>query len=156
MRKTLFTLMLLSVLLLAACAQQTSAPAMPAQTAPAPAEQMTTQPVEQTETTQSAPAATPPRQSAVPAPTQTTAPAVVQVSIKGFKFIPADITVKEGDTVTWTNDDSTSHTVESSDGSIKSPEMFQGDTFSFKFTKKGNYPYICGIHPSMKGSVTVE
>lgn len=80
----------------------------------------------------------------------------VAVAIKGFKFIPQDITVKVGTTVTWTNEDSAPHTVESSDGVLRSDELGKGDSWSFTFTKAGKHDYICGIHPSMHGSVTVQ
>ena len=80
----------------------------------------------------------------------------VSVSIKNFKFVPQDIAVKAGTTVVWTNDDSASHTVESSDKTLKSDELSKSDTYSFTFTKAGRYDYNCGIHPSMKGSVTVQ
>ena len=81
---------------------------------------------------------------------------VVNVAIKGFKFVPADVIVNVGDSIVWTNEDSAPHTVESSDGILKSDELSQGDTYAFTFTKAGKHPYICGIHPSMKGSVTVQ
>lgn len=80
----------------------------------------------------------------------------IAVSIKGFKFMPQDITVKVGTTVTWTNEDSAPHTVESADGVLRSDELAKGDSWSFTFTKTGKHDYICGIHPSMHGSVTVE
>ena len=81
---------------------------------------------------------------------------VVAVSIKSFKFAPAEVNIKVGETVVWTNEDTTSHTVESSDGTLKSEELSKGDTYSHTFTKAGKYDYICGIHPSMHGSVTVQ
>ena len=94
------------------------------------------------------------------APQQTSSPAssgnVVSVTIKGFKFIPLDVVVKTGDTVVWTNEDSAPHTVESSDGTLKSDQLSKGDTFKFTFTKAGTYAYQCGIHPSMQGSVKVQ
>ena len=98
-----------------------------------------------------------------PAPQQSPAAQQVQssgnlisVSINGFKFNPADLNVKVGDTVIWTNDDSVSHTVESTDGSFKSDELSKGDTFKFTFAKAGKFSYKCGIHASMTGSVTVQ
>jgi len=81
---------------------------------------------------------------------------LVRVSIKDFKFAPADVTVKVGDSVEWTNEDSAQHTVESSDGTLKSDELSKGDTYKFTFEKTGKYNYICGIHKSMHGSVTVQ
>lgn len=80
----------------------------------------------------------------------------VQVSIRSFKFVPADVNINSGDTVVWTNEDSAAHTVESNDGTLESDELSKGDTYKFTFTKAGKYSYICGIHPSMKGSITVQ
>lgn len=79
---------------------------------------------------------------------------VVAIEISGFKFVPANIAVKKGTTVRWTNQDTAAHTVKLSDW--ESEELFQGDTTTRTFNKEGTFPYICGIHPSMKGSVTVE
>ena len=81
---------------------------------------------------------------------------IVAVSINGFKFVPAEVNIKVGETVVWANEDSTPHTVESSDGTLKSDELSKGDSYKFKFTKAGKYDYICGIHASMHGSVTVQ
>ena len=81
---------------------------------------------------------------------------VAAVSIKGFKFVPAEVNIKVGETVVWTNEDTAPHTVESSDGTLRSDELSKGDTYSHTFTKAGKYDYICGIHTSMKGSVNVQ
>ena len=81
---------------------------------------------------------------------------VVAVLIKGFKFVPAEVNIKVGETVVWTNEDTAPHTVESSDGTLRSDELAKDDTYSHTFTKAGKYDYICGIHPSMKGSVAVQ
>ena len=81
---------------------------------------------------------------------------IVAVAIRSFKFVPAEVNIKAGETLVWTNEDSVPHTVESSDGALKSDELSKGDTYKFTFTKAGKYDYICGIHPSMHGSVTVQ
>lgn len=78
------------------------------------------------------------------------------VVIKGFKFVPAEIKVKAGTTVTWRNEDSAAHTIESSDNTLTSDNLEQGDTVTFTFNNPGRVDYICGIHPSMKGAVIVE
>ncbi|MBI3027262.1 cupredoxin family copper-binding protein [Candidatus Woesearchaeota archaeon] len=80
----------------------------------------------------------------------------VAVAIRGFKFVPAEVNIKVGEKVVWTNEDSAPHTVESADGDLRSDELSTGDTYSYTFTKSGKHDYICGIHPSMKGSVTVQ
>ncbi len=79
-----------------------------------------------------------------------------QVIIKGFKFVPNELRIKPGTTVTWRNEDSATHTVESVDGSLTSDELQTGDTVSFTFDKPGKVDYICGIHTSMKGSIIIE
>ena len=78
------------------------------------------------------------------------------VVIKGFKFVPNEIRVKQGTTITWRNEDSAAHTVESGEGTLTSDNLEQGDTVTFSFDKPGRIDYVCGIHPSMKGSVIVE
>lgn len=78
------------------------------------------------------------------------------VEISGFAFSPASLSVKTGTTVTWTNKDSTDHTVtvDSGDGP-KSSNIAQGQTYSFTFSKAGTYKYHCSIHPDMTATVTV-
>jgi plastocyanin len=79
-----------------------------------------------------------------------------QVTIKNFSFDPPDLSVAAGTTVTWTNEDSTTHTVTGTDTDlIGSPDLNQGDTYSLTFDQAGTYHYICSIHTSMKGTVTV-
>lgn len=77
-----------------------------------------------------------------------------QVLIKGYKFLPHDISVEAGTTVTWVNEDNVVHTVEGS--GMDSGNMKKGDIFSYTFDKVGVYEYICGPHPYMTGSVIVE
>ena len=88
--------------------------------------------------------------------TPTTAANVNLVKISSYKFDPATITIKVGETVTWTNQDSVNHTVVSDDGSWSSKSLAQGDKFTHTFDKAGTFTYICSIHPSMKGTVVVQ
>lgn len=106
--------------------------------------------------TSSQPSNNAPEKAKTTAPSSQQSGQQVAVSIKNFKFAPQDIVVRAGTTVVWTNDDSVPHTVESSDGTLKSDELSKGDTYKFTFTKAGTYDYHCGIHPSMHGSVTVQ
>jgi plastocyanin len=76
------------------------------------------------------------------------------VSIAGFAYVPAAITVPAGTTVTWRNNDSAGHDV--SGGPLHSPLLSQGATWSFTFATPGTYSYICSIHPNMTGTVTVR
>ena len=76
-----------------------------------------------------------------------------QVLIKDFKFQPDTITIKKGDTVTWTHPGPASHTVKFADS--ESPILKDGGTYSKTFDQAGTFDYICGIHPYMKGKVIV-
>jgi plastocyanin len=78
----------------------------------------------------------------------------VSVSLKNFAFVPADITVAVGGTVTFTNNDSTTHDVVGD--SFDSGPMAQGATFSQTFATAGTFPIHCSIHPSMTANVTVK
>ena len=78
------------------------------------------------------------------------------ISIKDFAFDPPSLSVKVGDAVTWTNNDGPAHSIKSGDHSFDSPgKIPPTSSFSFTFTKAGTYTYICGIHPSMKGTIVV-
>jgi amicyanin len=79
----------------------------------------------------------------------------VSVSIKNMSFSPGSVSIKVGDTVTWTNRDDQDHTVAARDGSFSSGNMKSGESFSYKFTKAGTFSYGCSLHPRMKGSVVV-
>jgi plastocyanin len=78
-----------------------------------------------------------------------------RVMIDNFTFEPAQLTVKVGTTVTWTNRDDIPHTVVSA-GKFRSKTMDTDGTFSFTFTAAGDYKYFCSLHPHMTGTVKVE
>ena len=78
------------------------------------------------------------------------------VVIKNFMFMPMDMTVKAGSTVTWKNLDGEPHTVVNDAGMFRSAALDQNDTYQFKFDKPGVYKVFCGIHPNMKETITVQ
>ena len=77
------------------------------------------------------------------------------VTIKGFAFDPASITVKVGTAVTWTNKDSAPHTITGDKGDWDSGRIAQGGTYTRTFDQAGTYAYKCTIHPTMTGAVVV-
>ena len=83
------------------------------------------------------------------------APKTWPVHIDNFVFEPAQLTVKVGQTVTWTNRDDIPHTVVCA-GKFRSKTMDTDGTFSFTFTAPGEYKYFCSLHPHMTGAVKVE
>lgn len=76
------------------------------------------------------------------------------ISIKNFAFNPAVLSVKAGDTVIWTNNDSASHRI--SGTGFQSSDLSNGQSYSFTFSSTGTVDYICSIHPSMKGKIVVK
>ncbi|HEY9712347.1 MAG TPA: cupredoxin family copper-binding protein, partial [Chroococcales cyanobacterium] len=80
-----------------------------------------------------------------------------KVTIQNFAFSPADITVKKGTAVTWTNGDSVTHTVTETDSQTgpNSGDLAPGKSYSFTFDTAGTYHYHCSIHTEMTGTVTV-
>jgi plastocyanin len=79
----------------------------------------------------------------------------MKVTIDNFTFAPAELKLKVGDTVTWTNHDDIPHTVVSA-GKFRSKTMDTDNTFSFTFTAAGDYKYFCSLHPHMTGMIKVE
>jgi len=80
-------------------------------------------------------------------------------------FLPSIVFVDDGDTVTWSNDDSAAHTVTSGSPSgpaedigvfFDSSLIFAGDPFSWIAGPPGEYPYFCLVHPWMEGLVVVN
>lgn len=81
--------------------------------------------------------------------------ATQQVSMKNRAFVPQELTISQGDTVTWTNDDPMAHDVDL--GTLgKSPNLQKGGTYSMTFDRAGTYDYVCNIHPGMTGKIMVK
>lgn len=78
------------------------------------------------------------------------------VTITGFAFSPATLSVAVGDTVTWTNEDSAPHTVTADDGTFDSGNLATGETFTQTFDTAGTYDYHCTVHPSMTATIVVK
>jgi amicyanin len=79
------------------------------------------------------------------------------VTIQGFAYKPATLTVKAGTKVTFVNEDSTPHTATSSGSkTIDSGSLSKGQSYTVTFTKPGTYRYICTFHPYMHGVVIVQ
>lgn len=85
-------------------------------------------------------------------------PADHEVMIRDLRYEPAELKVKEGDTVRWTNEDDRDHTVVSRDREkkFKSPVLHHGDSWSLVFDKTGRFRYGCRLHPRMRGTIIVS
>ena len=84
-----------------------------------------------------------------------------EMSASGF-YLPLNLEIPAGTTVTWVNDDSVPHNIQSMDevGNViqlfNSPPLYTGDRFEFTFEESGVYNYFCSFHPWRVGSVTVS
>ena len=81
---------------------------------------------------------------------------VATVSMDHNTFIPGEITVVPGTTVTWVNNEAMPHNVADLNKGFRSKILAKDDKFSFTFTTAGEYDYLCLIHPNMKGKVIVK
>lgn len=88
---------------------------------------------------------------AAPASTATT---TVQITRSGF--VPATVTINQDDAVSWTNTDTIDHQVVANGGSFASPILQPGKTYTHMFQSGGTYRYHDGLHPTLKGTVTVR
>jgi len=81
----------------------------------------------------------------------------VAIKMQNIAFDPKAVTVKVGQKVTWTNDDSTDHNVTADSGAdFKSDNFGKGSTFEFTPDKAGTIAYECTLHPGMKATITVQ
>jgi len=78
------------------------------------------------------------------------------VAIAEFLFGPEKITVKAGQTISWTNVDDSPHQVTvQGDTTLRTPVLLKGQSTALTFNHVGSYGYICGLHPGMKGQIEV-
>lgn len=80
-----------------------------------------------------------------------------QVIIKEFKFIPQEITIKRGQTINWENREKRQyHSVWFETSGEEEPDyIFPDESYERKFKTTGTFPYRCGPHPRMTGTVHV-
>lgn len=80
----------------------------------------------------------------------------MDISMKELSYHPPKVTVHEGDTVTWANDDTVDHTATAESGAdFDSGTLAPGEKFDWK-AKTGAIAYHCTIHPEMTGTMKVK
>ena len=80
---------------------------------------------------------------------------VPHMNMQHFAYQMANIQVRAGTTVTWTNQDNVPHSVTFKNGIKDSGLLSQGQSFSYTFNTPGTYQYYCTVHPYMVATVTV-
>jgi plastocyanin len=78
------------------------------------------------------------------------------VVIEAMKFTPEVLEVAAGDTVVWQNKDAFPHNATAPAGGLKSPDIASNRSWKFKARKKGEFPYVCTLHPGMKATLIVK
>ena len=80
-----------------------------------------------------------------------------QVIIKDFKFVPQEITIKRGQTIHWDNREKRQyHSVWFEALGEEEPDyIFPDESYQREFKQTGTFPYRCGPHPEMTGTVHV-
>ena len=76
-------------------------------------------------------------------------------------YVPTIITVKQGNQVTWSNEDVAFHTITSGfygepSALFDSGHLDPFESYTLNFDEIGTYDYFCTLHPWMKGQVIVE
>lgn len=101
---------------------------------------------------------TSPSSTPEPAPAGSTTISMVNgaSALTSTAYSPNPITVSVGTTVSWLNNDSTTHTAAANGGAFASPGVAPNSRFNFTFTSAGTFPYHCTIHPNMVGTITVQ
>jgi len=83
---------------------------------------------------------------------------VVEVSIQKMRFVPAQITINQGDTIRWVNKEKRQYhsvwfeALGEEEGDYFFPEEF----IERQFNESGEFPYRCGPHPEMLGTINVN
>jgi plastocyanin len=78
------------------------------------------------------------------------------VNVSGFAFAPNTLTVRPGQSVTWTNADDSPHQIAVAKTQGRSTVLLKGQSHAEAFAAPGTYDYACGLHPSMKGTIEVK
>jgi plastocyanin len=101
----------------------------------------------------STPSATP-----TPAPAGSTTAAIPSgaSTLTTTAFGANPLTISVGTTISWLNDDSTTHTSTADGNQWTSGDIPPGGRFNFTFASVGRFAYHCQLHPGMTGTIVVQ
>ncbi len=78
-----------------------------------------------------------------------------EVHIRDLAFAPDRLVVKAGTEVRFTNADRILHSIIADGGQFNSDALDQDESFAISIKTPGDYSYHCGIHPQMRGQITI-
>ena len=79
-----------------------------------------------------------------------------EVVMEATSFSPLELTVKLGDSVVWINKDFFPHTATSKAGKFDSGSIDAGKSWTHTPRARGEFDYICSLHPTMKATLLVK
>jgi plastocyanin len=87
-----------------------------------------------------------------------TPPAQPQVAVVDNGYFPAQMVVRTGSSVTWSNTGSDGHDITGTGpgGAWHSGPLAPSDRYARAFGLPGTYDYACSIHPEMRGRLVVQ
>jgi plastocyanin len=83
-------------------------------------------------------------------------PVTHTVTMDAVAYKPDVVDVKVGDSVVWVNKDFIPHTATSTEKGFDSGQILQDKSWTFTAKAKGDFPYVCTFHPTMKGTLRVR
>lgn len=83
-------------------------------------------------------------------------PVTHTVTMEATRFEPAVLTIRPGDSITWVNKDPFPHTAASEAAGFGSPVILAGKSWTHTFEKKGDFDYVCTLHPTMTAKLRVR
>ncbi|SAL01910.1 blue (type1) copper domain-containing protein [Caballeronia arationis] len=78
------------------------------------------------------------------------------VVIEQMRFNPPDLVVNRGDRVVWVNKDLFPHTATAASTAFDSRSIAPDGSWPYVAKRPGRYPYVCMLHPTMRGTLTVR
>ena len=82
-------------------------------------------------------------------------PVTHTVTIEAVRFEPETLTINAGDSVVWVNKDPFPHTVKSG-AAFESQPIQASQSWTHMLEARGEFAYICTLHPTMKAVVRVQ
>ena len=78
-----------------------------------------------------------------------------RVVIERFAFVPAELSIRLGDTVEFVNRDLVPHTANDGEGRWDAGTLDRGASARIAFEAAGTFPYVCAFHPNMRARIRV-
>ena len=78
------------------------------------------------------------------------------VTLQAVGFKPQELTIALGDSIEWVNKDPFPHTATSESGGFDSKDIGPDKSWKYTPSRRGEFPYVCTLHPTMTGRVRVQ